>query len=655
MIVGTAGHVDHGKSALVRALTGVDPDRLEEEKRRGVSIDLGFAYLPRPDGSVLGFVDVPGHERFVRNMLAGASGIDLALLVVAADDGPMPQTREHLAIVDLLGVRRGLVALTKCDLVDEARRAQAMAEIAALLEGTALDGAEIVPVSVVTGEGIEPLQARLDAAGATASRPSAEGRFRLAVDRCFTLSGAGTVVTGSVRDGVVRVGDHVVVSPSGLEARVRAIHAQNRPAEEGRPGERCALNLAGPRISKDAIARGDVVGAAELHAPTDRIDVALDVLASEPKPLGPWAPVRLHCGAAEVAARIVPLDGEALAPGSRARAQLVLDRPIAAVAQDRFVLRDTSGARTVAGGRIIDLRAPARRRRSPERRAQLDALALPRHEAALGELLAVPPHAVDLDAFLRDRNVGPEAAADLVKRLGLVRLGGRSGATLSAETWSAFRAAATDALGRHHEQNPDLQGIGAERLRLSVEPRLAAPAFLAAIGALQREGAISADGAWIRLPGHIARLGESDEAIWAGAAPRLAGEVRFRPPRVRDLAGDLGEDEADVRRALKLVGRLGRVDEVAHDHFFLRETVAEMVEIAADIVAADPSGVVTAAKFRDRMDNGRKVAIQILEFFDRHGVTIRRGDERRINRHRRDLFRRADIVEQAPAPDSEAT
>lgn len=642
MIVGTAGHVDHGKSALVRALTGVDPDRLAEEKRRGVSIDLGFAYLPRPDGSVLGFVDVPGHERFVRNMLAGASGVDLALLVVAADDGPMPQTREHLAIVDFLGVRRGLVALTKADLADDARRAAARNEIESMLHGTGLEDAEIVPVSVVTGEGVEALQAKLDAAGAETKSSAAEGRFRMSIDRCFTLQGAGTVVTGSVRDGAVRVGDHVVISPSGLEARVRSIHAQNRPAQEGRPGERCALNLVGPRVAKDAISRGDVVCAPELHAPTDRIDVTLKILPSEPRPYGPWSAVRLHHGAADIPARLIPLEGETLAPGQEARAQLVLDRPLAAAALDRFVLRDVGGARTVAGGRIVDLRGPARRRRSPERRTQLSALEFDDHAEALRGLFAAPPYAVDLDGFLRDRNVGPEAGETLVARLGLLRLGGKRGATISAEIWAAFEAAVVEALRAHHAENPDLQGVGAERLRLSVEPRLPAPAFLAALGALQRQNVIGIDGAWIRLPGHVARLAPADEAIWEAAAPLLAGEVRFRPPRVRDLAAALGEDEADVRRALKLVGRLGRADEVAHDHFFLRDTVAEMVEIAVDIAQGD--GVVTAARFRDRMDNGRKVAIQILEFFDRHGVTIRRGDERRINRHRRDLFRRADLT-----------
>ena len=648
MIVGTAGHVDHGKSSLVRALTGFDPDRLKEEKARGVTIDLGFAYLPRPDGSVIGFVDVPGHERFVRNMLAGASGIDLALLVVAADDGPMPQTREHLAIVDLLGVRRGLVALTKSDLADDARLSEARIEIATLLSGAGMGDAEVVPVSVVTGEGVEALKSKLDALSADVDSRAADGRFRLAVDRCFTLQGAGTVVTGAVRDGIVRVGDQVVVSPSGIPARVRTIHAQNRPAEEGRPGDRCALNLVGSGISKDSIERGDVVVAPELHAPTDRIDVELKVLGSEPKAFGPWAPVRLHVGSADVAARLVPLEGEAAAPGATTRVQLILERVIAASSLDRFVVRDTSGSRTIGGGRILDLRAPARRRRSHERKQQLDALAHDDHGAALAALFAAPPHAVDIDAFLRDRNVGTEAAAKLLDRLGAVRLAGsRVSIALAPEVWDEFSKSVNASLAAYHEANPDLQGIGAERLRLLVEPRLPAPAFISAIATLQRTGALAVEGAWIRLREHAAKLAKSDEALWSEISPKLGGTERFRPPRVRDLARELSTNESEVREVLKLVSRLGRVDEIAHDHFFLRETTAEMVEIAAAAAEADPAGVVTAARFRDRLDNGRKVAIQILEFFDRHGVTIRRGDERRINRHRRDLYRRADVTDAA--------
>ncbi|RDW14578.1 selenocysteine-specific translation elongation factor, partial [Paracoccus thiocyanatus] len=355
MIVGTAGHIDHGKSALVRSLTGIETDRLAEEQARGITIELGFAYADLGGGGVTGFVDVPGHEKFVHTMLAGAGGIDLALLVVAADDGIMPQTREHLAILDLLGISRGMVALTKSDLAPPDRIAALTAEIAELLAPTGLAGAPVFPVSSLTGAGIDALRAALVQAEAQTAARAAEARFRMAIDRSFTLAGAGTVVTGTVLSGRIAPGDHLVISPRGLPARVRDIRAQNRKAEAGLAGQRCALNLAGDGVTREAIHRGDVALDPMLHAPTQRIDVMLRVLGSEPKPLATWFPARLHLGAAETGARIVPLEGP-LAPGEEGLAQLVLDRPLAAILGERFILRDVSARRTIGGGRLIDLR-----------------------------------------------------------------------------------------------------------------------------------------------------------------------------------------------------------------------------------------------------------------------------------------------------------
>jgi selenocysteine-specific elongation factor len=308
---------------------------------------------------------VPGHEKFVHNMLAGATGIDFVLLVIAADDGVMPQTREHLAIVDLLGIKCGMVALTKSDMVDETARAKVAVEIAQTLEGTSLVGAEIVPVSTVTGDGIDALRDRLfETARALQARATSE-RFRLAIDRSLTLPGIGTIVTGTVLSGTVSTGDKVTISPSGLTARVRSIHAQDRPTERGVAGQRCALNLAGDGISKDAIARGQVVLDPDLHAPTDRIDATLRLLATETKPITQWMPARLHHAATEVGARIVLLGDAPIAPGAEAPVQLLLDRPIAAAAGDRFVLRDTTAQRTIGGGNSSTY---ARRRASAVRR-----------------------------------------------------------------------------------------------------------------------------------------------------------------------------------------------------------------------------------------------------------------------------------------------
>ena len=641
MIIGTAGHIDHGKTALVRALTGVDTDRLKEEKARGISIDLGFAFLAAPDGGVLGFIDVPGHEKFIHNMLAGATGIDFVLLVVAADDGVMPQTREHLAIVDLLGIERGIVALTKSDVVGADRIVEVAAEIARTVADTGLSECEILPVSSISGAGVESLRNRLFAAAHAHGTRAVQGRFRLAVDRSFVLTGAGTVVTGTILSGQVAVGDQVTISPSGLAARVRSIHVQNRPADRGAAGDRCALNLAGDGISKDAIARGDMVIDPGLHAPTERLDASVRLLATEPKAVTQWMPVRLHHAATEVGARVVLLGDDRIPPGGEALIQLVLEKPIAAAAGDRFVLRDTTAQRTIGGGRFLDLRAPARKRRTPERFAQLDAYAMGEPEQALAALLDRPPYYVELAAFARDRAMAPGQIEQIADRIAAIRVPAPAGeAALSAAHWLRLKQGLLSALAEFHAENPDMAGIGMERLRLNVPLRIPTPIFVSMLQSLSRMHEIALDGAWVRLPAHEVRLTPTDQKVWDNIQPRLAGNERFRPPRVQDLAGASAIPEGDVRRLLKLLARLGKVDEVAPDHFFMRETVGEMVDVACDLAGTGVAGEFNAAMFRDRLDNGRKVAIQILEFFDRHGVTLRRGDLRRMNKQRLDLFRR---------------
>ena len=634
MIVGTAGHIDHGKTALVKTLTGTDADRLAEEKARGITIDLGFAYADLGGGAITGFVDVPGHERLIHTMLAGAGGIDFALLVVAADDGVMPQTREHLAILDLLSITRGVVALTKADLAGPERRAEVTAEIRAALAGTGLAGVPVIAVSARTGEGIEALRAALAAAEAENAAHDHAGLPRFAVDRSFTLSGAGTVVTGMMLSGRVALDDMVTISPSGLTARIRGIHAQNRKAAEGLAGQRCALNLAGERVTKDAVRRGDMVLSPVLHAPTDRIDAVLSVLASEPKSVGTWFPARLHSHAVEAGARIVPLGGP-VAPGGEGFVQLVLDRPIAAAIGDRFILRDTSASRTIGGGRFLDLRPPARKRGTPERLSLLAAAGSTDPADALAGLLAVAP--VDLAAFLRDRGLADSALPDILAAAGAETAGTFA---LSSASLRGLQSALAERLAAFHGENPDLAGMGREQLRLALSPRLPKEAFLAFVKQEAAAGRVVLDGAFLRLPGHEVRLSPADEALWLRIQPQLLGETRFRPPRVRDFAAAFGMDEREVRRVLKLTQKLGRTDQIAHDHFFARAVVREMAGIVRDVAAEAADGWFTAPAFRDRVRNGRKVAIEILDFFDRLGLTLRKGDLRRINPHRSDLFER---------------
>ncbi|MDP1748860.1 MAG: selenocysteine-specific translation elongation factor [Reyranella sp.] len=617
MIVGTAGHIDHGKTALVKALTGVDADRLKEEKARGITIDLGYAYSDLGDGRQLGFVDVPGHERFVHNMLAGATGIDAALLVVSAAEGIKPQTVEHLQIVDLLGLDRGIVALTKSDLADDDQILERMAEVETLLASTSLAGAEIVPVSALTGQGIDELKAKLLALGE--SGKGATGFARLAVDRCFVLSGTGVVVTGTIHAGEIKVDDRLVLTPSGLEARVRSLHAQNRPAEIGRAGERCALNLTGARLSKDSVRRGDWVVSAELHAPTDRTDVRLKLLTSEGQPLKHWSPVHVHLGAAHVMGRVALIEDDRLAPGASGLAQLVLDEKVGALAGDRIILRDPSATRTLAGATVIDPFGPPRNRRSERRRAELAALDNADAEV-LPKLLRLESGFVEMARFGQSRNLRPAEVESLLHAAGGE---GLEGFGFLAETLAAARLDIVDTLKAFHVAKPDAPGLQPERLRVTLKKRWPIPVFRILLGREVHAKKVTVDGPFLRIPGHSLTLGPKDEALWNKVAAELRRE-RFKPPRVRDFAQAYSVPEPDMRRLLQRMARIGRVVEVAPDQYFLRPVVAEMVGIA-HAFGRD----FTAAEFRDKLDNGRKVAILILEFFDRHGVTVRRGDLRR--------------------------
>jgi selenocysteine-specific elongation factor len=615
MIIGTAGHVDHGKTALVRALTGVDTDRLAEEKRRGITIELGYAYA-----GPLGFVDVPGHERLVHTMLAGAGGIDAALLVVALNEGVMPQTVEHAQVLDLLGIPRGVVALTKADLAPD-RIAAVTEQVRALLAGTTLARAPMVPVSARTGEGVAEVQVALLALDARTR--NLDGYPRLAVDRAFVLSGAGLVVTGTLVAGRVAVDDRLVLSPSGLELRVRGLHARNQPAAEAIAGERVALNIVGQRLEKASVARGDWVLHPSLHAPTDRLDARIRLFGAPAHAERQDVPVHAHLGAAHVMARMLPLDDNGLV-------RLSLARPIGALALDRVVLRDAGAARTIGGGMVIDPFPPKRGRRSPVRLASLVAREEPDVAVALRQILAAPPGWIESAPFLRARNV--TAASPVLAAAGAVEVGGIA---LSRATLCRARAAILNALDAYHRAEPDLPGPQAARLWMLLPDRFPPAPFDALLDRLRRDGVIERDGPFWRLPGHRITLTVSDERLWLAVRALIAAE-RFRPPRTRDLARTLSVLESDMRGLLKRLQRMGKLIEIAHDHFFERETVAEMAAVAS--ASIDTAGVLTASAFRDKLDNGRKVAIQILEFFDRCGMTARTGDERRIRRERIGMF-----------------
>jgi selenocysteine-specific elongation factor len=621
VIVGTAGHIDHGKTTLVKALTGVDCDRLKEEKARGITLDLGYAYA---DAGRLGFVDVPGHERLVHNMLAGATGIDFVLLVVAADDGPMPQTREHLAIVDLLDLRRGAVALTKVDAVAPERRAVARTEVAALLAGTALEGAPVFEVSATQGEGVAALHDHLlDAADHLAARAAAGG-FRHAIDRCFTLQGVGLVVTGTAFSGRVSVGDAVTVTPPGLSARVRGLHAQDRSAQSGGAGERLALNLAGD-FGKEDLARGMWVVDPALHVPVQRFHARLRVPAAGEAPIRHWMPVHVHLGAADILGRVALLEGELLAPGEAMLAEIILEKPAGALWGDHIILRDQSATRTLGGGRVLDIFPPSRHKRAAERLDYLRLLEQADPAPALEHALARQPAGLNLDRSALNRNLAAEVAEKLWRDMSLVVVGeadGRKG--FSQAGWQALRARLLEAARLEHERAPDMIGVERDRLRRLTLPTLSRAVFDRLTFELLASNELAQSGSWLHLPEHRAALAATDADLWRTLKPLLEAEP-CNPPRVRDIARATGIAEETVRGLLKRVARVGQVYPVAHDHYFAAESVADLAGRVARLCARD--GTARAAALRDEIGGGRKVAIHILEFFDRVGYTRRVRDE----------------------------
>ncbi|WP_312798492.1 selenocysteine-specific translation elongation factor [Pseudomonas sp.] len=626
MIVGTAGHIDHGKTSLIRALTGVEGDRRREEKERGITIDLGYVYSDLGNGELTGFIDVPGHERFVHNMLAGASGIDLVLLVVAADDGVMPQTREHLAIVELLGIRRAMVAMTKTDRVEAARVNAVREEIDALLADGPLAGAPVFPVSSQTGVGIEALRAALLDQAEQALARSDQGYFRLAVDRVFSVSGAGVVVTGTAFDGRVAVGDELLLGALGRRVRVRGLHAQNREAQIAHAGQRVAVNLAGERLNVEQIRRGDWLLDEALHAPSTRVDIDLHLLGSEGKALAHWTPVHVHLGAQNLTGRVALLEDEGvLTPGGRTLAQLVLNSPLQAAHGDHLVLRDQSAQRTIGGGRVLDPFGPARNRRTPTRLAQLEALRQGTFEDALPELLKQADNGVAPAVLERQFN-RPRARWQLPEHV--MEVATRQGTRLfDATRWQHLQSTLLERLGTFHVEQPDELGPDRDRLRRFALPQLERPVFIALLESLMASSQIEASGPWLHLPGHRVRLTEAEEALKEKLWPLLEAG-RFDPPWVRDLAREIGEDEAGVRHLLRKLARLGQLQQIVKDLFYPENTINHLVQLTLRLEREE--GIIRAAAFRDGLGIGRKRTIQILEFFDRIGLTRRMGDERKI-------------------------
>ncbi len=639
MIIATAGHIDHGKTELVRALSGVDTDRLPEEKQRGMSIDLGYAYRPLGETKSLGFVDVPGHERFIANMLAGVTGIDFALLVIAADDGPMPQTREHLAILDLLGIQKGAVAITKIDRVDDARLEAVVDEVRHLIAGTSLANVDLFPVSGITGAGIDTLRDHLDeAAGTKESAQILDKNFRLAIDRAFSLQGAGLVATGTVFSGTVEVGDTLIVSPEGWRVRVRSLHAQNQAAESAGVGDRCALNITGNDLRNVKVRRGSWLLAEPAHAPTARLDVRLRLLESEKRALRHWTPVHVHVGAEHATGRVAVLEERSIAPGADGWAQLVLDRDIGALAGDRIILRDQSAQRTLGGGPVIDPFPPRRGRAKPERLELLAAMANEDPIAALAALVEVSPQGVDLNRFTQAQNLMHEKAAALWADMTFVRIG-QPGAELavSATRHGVLRNSVLDTLADGHRREPGKPGMSLHALRKQMPERLQPALLDALLHTMVQASDIVQSGGVMRLPTHRPELAGEDAKLWARLEPLLADE-NLRPPTINELAQEISRPQRAVEAMLARAARLGLTVRVTDNRYFLSQSLRALAEVVETVAAGTEDGMFSVAEFRDQTSIGRNLAIELLEYFDRTGFTTRRGNRRRIVRPARDAL-----------------
>jgi len=602
MIIATAGHVDHGKTTLLQAITGINADRLPEEKSRGMTIDLGYAYWPQPDGRVLGFIDVPGHEKFLSNMLAGVGGIDHALLVVACDDGVMAQTREHLAILQLTGNPTLTVALTKTDRVDTARIEEVRHEIADVLREYGFEEATLFETAATEGRGIDTLRDHLRQLSA---RDRMEHqRFRLAIDRAFTVKGAGLVVTGTALSGDVRVGDTLWLTGKDTPMRVRGLHAQNQPVEQAHGGQRIALNIVGA-AEKDDLNRGDWLLSEAPPEPSERVIVELQSHA----PLGQWQPLHIHHAASHITGRVSLLENNL--------AELVLDTPLWLADNDRLVLRDISAKVTLAGARVVTLNSPRRGKRKAEYLAWIAALALAKDDA---QALAVhlSRDAVKLGEFGWARQLSVPGLQQLIAKPGFILAGD---SLLDAPLAARWQRKLLDSLAIYHEQHKDEPGPGRERLRRIALPMEDEALVLTLIEQMRESGTIASHHGWLHLPDHKAGFTDEQQAIWLKAAPLFGDE----PWWVRDLATQTGTDENTMRVALRLAAQQGMITAIVKDRYYRNDRIVAFASMIRELDLE--KGSACAADFRDKLNVGRKLAIQILEYFNRIGFTRRRGND----------------------------
>jgi selenocysteine-specific elongation factor len=628
LILGTAGHIDHGKTSLVKALTGIDTDRLKEEKARGITIELGFAHLELPGGIRLGVVDVPGHEKFIRAMVAGVGGMDLVMLVIAADEGIMPQTREHLDILRLLGVKSGLVALTKRDMVEREWLELVTEEVRDFVASSFLEGAPIVPVSSRSSEGLDLLRVELVRLANAADEKRREGSFRLPVDRVFTVAGFGTVVTGTLLSGEIRVGDELELLPSGREGRVRGIHAHGEKSEQGRAGQRLAVNLQG--IDLDQAHRGDVVVPRGVFRATRAVDVRLDYLASAPRELKHRANLRLHSATYEVSAQVILLDRDALQPGESTYAQLRLKEPALLLSGDSYILRISAPATTIGGGIVLDPFPPRRRRRNSEALELLEAFGQEEQGRTIALIIAQSLlSGITFDDILLRSGVPRKSAeatlAALLSAGEVLQVIREPRVFLAKAAFESLKKWMVDELITFLDFNPLKDGMGKEELKTRLPKRSDPRFFTPLLSALEKDGVLIPDRDIVKLGVKVARKSVSGEDLSAKISLFLL-ERGIEPPTVKEVMERFRCDEKSVRENLALLVRNGSVVRISSDLYYasgpldeLREKLVELLREKGEIIPTD---------FREQTGLSRKFLIPLLEYFDSEKLTIRVGDKR---------------------------
>jgi selenocysteine-specific elongation factor len=620
IILGTAGHIDHGKSSLVKALTGVDPDRLKEEKERGITIDIGFADLIYPEsGLTVGIVDVPGHEKLIRNMLAGAGGIDIVLLVIAADEGIMPQSREHLAICDLLKIRSGLIAITKTDLVEKDWVELVKDEIRTFVKDTFLEGAPIVPVSARTGENIDLLKQEIRAIALAAAPKNPEGLFRLPIDRVFTLKGFGTVVTGTAISGTVSLEEPVEILPAGIMTKVRGLHSHGKAIEQAWAGQRVALNLQG--VEKESLKRGDVVVTPSRFVSTRSLDAFLELLEGAPL-LKSKSLVHFYVGTAETVARVILYGMEELKPGGRCYCQLRLQEPVIAMAGDRYIMRRFSPLETLGGGVIVDPWPPKRRRREG-----IEDLAL-LHMGELDQKISLKvekagPQGISVAAIMGWIKAEPKAVEGAINKL--LQAGEISqfeDQLIHKKTLSSLREAVNGILRAFHKKNPLKAGMSKEELRNQI--KIDARMFNFILTGLKN---ITVDKDLVRLTEFKIALSSSEEG-YSSKILALLEKGGFQPPLQEELKALL---KADSRRLADIMGLLAKEKSIVriNESLWLSAHYYEQMISLVHSFFSTHQGM-TVAEFRDLLNTSRKYALPFLEYLDSQKITIRTGDVRKL-------------------------